>query len=102
MVQSKSGVTNCKMKAFFIITRCNILHVLSKSALHSESLFTHLREKLSLCFCAASSNVNNSEAGHAVISGLHPLAFTTAKGSSNVNEAVTSGCGQLHLLSLIT
>lgn len=67
-----------------------------------DLVYTPERKTVFMCFRAASSNVNNSEAAHAVSSGLHPLAFTTAKGSSHVNEAVSSGCGQLHLLSLIT
>lgn len=53
-------------------------------------------------FRAVSSNVNNGEARQAVISGPHPLAFTTGKGSRDVREAVSSGRGQLPLLRLIT
>lgn len=44
-----------------------------------------------MCFRDVSSNVNNGEARQAVISGPHPLAFTTGKGSRDVREAVSSG-----------
>lgn len=43
----------------------------------SACLHTYLieEEAVSLCFCAASSDVNNGR--QAVIIGPHPLAFTT-------------------------
>lgn len=46
-----------------------------------------------MCFRTVSSNVNNGGARQAVISGPHPLAFTTGGGSRDVREAVSFEMG---------